>query len=69
MIWYFVVDKNFRGKGIGQKMISHFERECKKQNIEWIILYSPRESTKSLNFYEKTGYNKGKSFFEFNKKL
>lgn len=69
ILWYFVVDSNFRGQGIGQKMMSHFENECKKQNVEWILLYSPATNPKSLNFYEKMGYNKGKSYFEFNKQL
>lgn len=69
MLWYFVVDKDQRSKGVGQKMISHFENECKKQNVEWITLYSPATSLKSLKFYEKMGYNKGKAHVEFDKQL
>jgi ribosomal protein S18 acetylase RimI-like enzyme len=69
MLWYFAVDPDFRGLGIGKEMIYYFEKECKKQNIEWIVLYSPTKSPKSLKFYEKMGYNKGNSYVEFNKEL
>ena len=69
MLWYFVVDIKFRSKGIGQKMLSYYEAECKKQNISWVVLYAPTISKKSLEFYEKMGYDKGKSFTEFSKKL
>ena len=69
MLWYFTIDKKRRGQGIGQKMISHFENECRKQEIEWILLYSPKENPRSSKFYRKMNYDKGKPYIEFNKEL
>ena len=69
MMWYFTVHKKYRNKGIGRKMLSYFESQCKKQNIEWLVLYSPAKSKKALNFYKRKGYHKRKAYVEFVKQL
>ncbi len=69
MVWFFVVSDKLRGRGIGNDLLSHFEERCKDRGVEWILLYSPTNSPKSLAFYEKKGFNKGNSFFEFTKRL
>ena len=69
MIWYLVVDSSIRGKGIGNQLMNEFEKRAKQNGFEWSLLQAPLESSKTLEFYQKNGYNKGKSFIEYNKAL
>src|SRR3989338_5856600 len=69
LLWYIMVHKDFRGKGFGTKLLNEFERRVKKRGIDWIVLYGPALNKKTIRFYEKHGYNKGKTFYEFNKVL
>ena len=68
MLWYIVVKQEFRNTGIGSMLITKFEESCKYQKIEWIILYS-NNTTQTLEFYEKHGYNFGSNTIECKKEL
>jgi spermidine synthase len=51
--------KDFRGKGIGGRIIGELIRCCKAANVDWIGLFAePRTSTfyKELGFCELDGY-------------
>ena len=47
------VEENYRGKGIGSKIISELERRVKKNSAKKIVINS-RES--AVDFYKKHGY-------------
>lgn len=49
------VDGTQHGKGIGKKLIEHFEIEAKKNNSNYIKIEA---SLYAVNFYEKMGYKK-----------
>jgi len=69
MLWFIAIKKEFRGKGLGKKLISEFEKRCKKRGIGYIVLYCPILNKSSIDFYNKNGYSQDKCFFEFNKEL
>lgn len=69
MLCFLVVKENMRKKGIGKKLLKEFEKRCRENGAEWILLYAPTFNEGTVMFYKKRGYNQGKSFFEFNKKL
>jgi ribosomal protein S18 acetylase RimI-like enzyme len=55
-IWYLIVDENYRGRGIGQKLISELEVKLKSKKIKKIFLNSSDDSKK---FYEKLDFMLG----------
>lgn len=65
MIWMFVVKKEIREKGVGSALLKKFENNMSTEKRDWAILYAPAKSIKSINFYKKRGYNKGKLHVEF----
>ncbi len=69
LISHLVVDKDYRGKGIGTKLIKELEKRAKKRGSSWIFLYGPTFDEQTIKFYEKRGYNKGKSYYEYGKEL
>jgi len=67
ILWYFAVDKNYRARGIGTKLLREFEKNCKRDGERWIILYTYFLSKKSLEFYKKRKYHLGNKFIEIEK--
>jgi len=51
-----VVDKNFRGKGIGKLLIKEFEDIAKKQNKSFITLSVRKSNKTAIQFYKKLGF-------------
>ena len=68
LVWEFVVQKELRGQGIGKELLKKFEDECIKKSIDWIILYGAN-NRKTLNFYNKNGFDLGGSYIECKKEL
>jgi GNAT superfamily N-acetyltransferase len=58
----FVVDGQYRGKGIGKALVNHFIDYAKQNKKETIYLYTDIES--NWPFYEKTGFTKYKDFYD-----
>ena len=54
--------KDFRGKGIGSKLIKHVIDDAKSLNIETIIVWP---SDKSIEFYARARFNKTTEIMEF----
>lgn len=63
------VDSTLRGKGIGKDLVRNFEKLAKKKGVKFVHLTAPKFNKKTVKFYEKNGYDKGKEFFQFYKKL
>lgn len=52
-LMYFYVDENFRGLGVGSKILSHIKEICKESNIEMIVFDTLNPNLN--HFYEKNG--------------
>ncbi len=53
----FVVDENFRGKGIGRRLLSELEKVGKEKNCSQIIFITETDRKDTVKFYEKLGFN------------
>ncbi len=61
----FVVDINFRSKGIGEKLILEIEKIAKNENCNAIMLDAYLENKKGHSFYNKFGFEaKGYHFIK-----
>ncbi|MFC1720942.1 GNAT family N-acetyltransferase [Patescibacteria group bacterium] len=69
MLWEFAVEESARGKGIGSALLDVFEKNMISESRRWVILYAPVKNPKTINFYEKHKYSKGKLHVEFLKYL
>ncbi|MBM3234503.1 GNAT family N-acetyltransferase [Candidatus Pacearchaeota archaeon] len=63
------VKPEFRGKGIGSKLIEQFEAECKRRKLKAIMSYGYAKNNKTIKFFEGKGYIKGALTYEFIKFL
>lgn len=69
LMWMITVAEEFRGKGIGKKLLFEFENECRKRNLKAIVAYGYSNSEKVLNMLERNNYHKGNAYYEFVKLL
>lgn len=69
LLWYIVVNQDFRRKGIGSNLLIKFEKICKSIGIKFINLCSPINSKENINFYKKHKYEQEGSYIEFYKEL
>ncbi|KEI91016.1 GNAT family N-acetyltransferase [Clostridium botulinum] len=51
-----VVDNNYRGYGIGSRLIEYAEKDLKSRGIKEIEIYVWEFNRDALNLYEKKGY-------------
>ncbi|ACQ53405.1 GNAT family N-acetyltransferase [Clostridium botulinum] len=51
-----VVDNNYRGYGIGNRLIEYVEKDLKSRGIKEIEIYVWEFNRGALNLYEKKGY-------------
>lgn len=61
---YFVISKNYRGKGLGRELISHFHKHVLSRGCKKIMLTTDELS--NWKFYEIIGY---KRVYTYNEKL
>ncbi|MBD3230744.1 MAG: GNAT family N-acetyltransferase [Candidatus Lokiarchaeota archaeon] len=59
-----VVDKKWRGKGVGTWLIKRAIEELKKAGIEIIRINVREDATEAKNLYEKIGFEKSYSVME-----
>lgn len=52
------VDKEYRGKGIGKKLIKEVIKSLKNYKINKLILYVKEDNIIALNLYKKMGFKK-----------
>ena len=69
LMWMLTVKKEFRGRGIGKKLLLRAEEECKKRNLKAIVAYGFSESKSVLSILGDHGYHKGNLYYEFVKIL
>jgi len=68
VIWYFVVNQNLRGQGIGKMLLSEFEESCRKRHVKWIF-GSSDINKQTMNFYKNMGYTLSEKYIEFSKTI
>jgi len=64
-----IVDKNYQGKGIGEKLISYMENIAKKRRIKAIESITGKKNKKMKSLLKKMNYKRGKAFIPFRKEL
>jgi len=69
IIWYFTIKKEGQRKGFGKKLLIEFEKRCKRNGIDWVVLYGPAFNINTLEFYKKMRYVRGNNFYEFVKEF
>jgi ribosomal protein S18 acetylase RimI-like enzyme len=61
-----IIDKNYRRKGIGKKLMETAISYAKENNCYKVVLQSETKRTDAHKFYEKTGFNgKSKRAFDY----
>ena len=52
-----LVDDNYRGYGIGKKLIDYFKDYCKENNIYNLKVVASAKNINAINFYKKQGFD------------
>ncbi|WP_170932561.1 GNAT family N-acetyltransferase [Desulfosporosinus sp. FKB] len=62
-----IVDENYRGNGVGKKMLLELETRAKRRGCSYIILVSGNQRKEAHKFYEAFGYgeDEAKGFRKF----
>lgn len=63
----FVVDADYRGRGIGRSLVDHFVEHLREANKRTLYLYTNMVS--NWRFYERYGFVKYKEFYDNNLSL
>ena len=64
-LWSFVVNADYRGKGIGTKMLQFAEHESKKRKCAFIKLTTTNERKACVTVCKKLGYNESLCFSKY----
>jgi ribosomal protein S18 acetylase RimI-like enzyme len=64
----FIVS-NFRGDGLGQRLIEALERRLKEQGCRYICMRVARENAKAEHFYQRLGYVRNDDYQMFEKMI
>lgn len=68
-IRFFAVKKEFRGQGIGNKLIKHCIDLTKKKGNKHIILHSIEPMDSAISLYKKNGFKRDKRLDYMNEKI
>lgn len=52
-----LIDDDYRGYGIGRKLIDSFKNYCKKNDIYSLKVVASAKNTNAINFYKKQGFD------------
>ncbi|MCD6225943.1 GNAT family N-acetyltransferase [bacterium] len=59
------VKKEFRGKGIGKRLVEEAVRKLQKMNAKIILVGTEKENKEAINLYQKVGFELGKNSLWF----
>jgi len=68
-LYNVVVDKKYRKKGMGIRMMKFMEEHLRKLGIANIFLYTLHNNKNMQGLSEKMSYKKGKNFLSYSKDL
>lgn len=51
------VNKEFRQKGFGQKLLSHYENKSKEKGAKQLLLHASSMNEQAVSFYKRNGYS------------
>ena len=68
-LWYIMVDKKYRGQGIGDRLLKEFEDVCIKNGVMFLILYAQSNNKRLLQFYRHRKFDLGHKYVECIKKI
>ena len=54
---YFVVNQEYRKRGFGSYLMSYLIKQCKKQNVNKLLLEVSKENIIAENFYDKFDFS------------
>ena len=52
-----LVDNNYRGQGVGKRLINKFKDYCKSKNINNLKVVASAKNTNAIKFYKTQGFN------------
>lgn len=64
-----LVDREYRGKGIGKELMNYLEEKTNEQNIPLIETFTGINNKKMQDIFEKRGYKKGKTFLYYSREM
>jgi streptothricin acetyltransferase len=56
LVWALFVDKQWRGQGVGAKLLREAEKWAKRKRFRAIVLETQTNNVPAIRFYEKHGY-------------
>jgi N-acetylglutamate synthase-like GNAT family acetyltransferase len=65
----FVVDLDYRKKGIGKQIYNEYENICKELELKNIVALIHKTNVIMQKFCESKGYNKGHEMYYYDKEL
>lgn len=69
MWWLLSVSPPYQNQGVGKKLASEIEKECRKNEIKFLIGYAPQFNKKTLTFHKNNGFILGEKMIEILKVL
>lgn len=54
---FLAVIKDFQNKGVGKKLMEHFEEEAKNRKYDRIIINVYENNSRAIEFYKRRGYD------------
>ncbi len=64
-----IVDKNYRRKGIGTKLLDYVEKEAKKINISSIFIFVDENNKEMKELMKKRDHKGGRKYIHYSKEL
>jgi len=52
------IDSDYRGKGLGRKLIEALKEQLKKENVKGFMLCAARTNDHAIGFYKKLGFER-----------
>lgn len=64
-IGLLTVVKEKRGQGLGQRLVNKFREQCDRKRLNYLLLYAPKSNKKTIGFYQRCGFTRGKEYIHF----
>ena len=65
MLWNVRVAPEYRGKGVGKKIMNYIEEFGKERGVDFIFLGYDNDNQDARKFYKKLGYGEDYGFYKY----